>query len=163
MYPCHFNIQTGAAKVAAHSLSGAEFRHAVVGLERLMKDINGGGDGLDDFPLTHHFAPGVYGREMLIPAGGTIVGKVHRHAHLNIVVRGLAKVATEFGSREVRGGDVFVSQPGTKRAVHAIEDTVWITIHPNTSDAHDLDEIERYVIAAPTYDALPHEEKEALQ
>ena len=30
---------------------------------------------LDQFPLTHHFAPGVYAREMFLPAGHTIVGK----------------------------------------------------------------------------------------
>ncbi len=124
--------------------------------------INGGGDGLEDFPLKHHFAPKVYGREMLIPAGGTIVGKIHRHAHLNIVVRGRAMVATEFGDKEVRGGDVFVSLPGTKRAVHAIEDTVWITIHPNESDTQDLKAIEDYVIA-PSYDAITFEMKEKLQ
>ena len=138
------------------------FRESVKDMEREMFAMNGGGDGLQDFPLKHHFAPHVYGREMLIPAGGTITGKIHRHAHLNIIVRGHAVVATEFGDKEVRGGDVFVSEPGTKRAVHAIEDTVWITIHPNHSDTQDLKQIEEYEIA-PSYEALGFVKKEAIK
>jgi hypothetical protein len=71
-------------------------------------------------------------------------------------------VATEFGDKVVIGGDVFVSQPGVKRAVHAIEDTVWITIHPNETDTQDLTELEDYVIA-PSYAALGFDQKEVLK
>lgn len=127
-----------------------------------MFEMNGGDDGLTDFPLTHHFAPDVYGREMLIPAGGTIVGKIHRHAHLNVIVKGRAKVSTEFGGREVKAGDIFVSEPGVKRAVHAIEDTVWLTIHPNHANTQDLKALEDYVIS-PSYEALGFEPKEAIK
>lgn len=128
-----------------------------------MFDMNGGGDGLQDFPLEHYFAPQVYGRKMLIPKGGYIVGKVHRHAHLNVVISGRAIVATPYGREEVKAGDVFVSKPWTKRAVHAVEDTVWLTIHPNESDTQDLQAIESYVIAAPTFSALTAEERQFLE
>lgn len=137
-------------------------RGDIAALESAMFSVNGGGDGLETCPLTHHHAPQVYGREMLIPAGTTIVGKIHRHAHLNVIISGLAWVATEFGRREVRAGDVFVSEPGTKRAVHAIEDTRWMTIHPNQTDTRDLAALEAYVIA-PDYAALGSSNKENLQ
>lgn len=104
-----------------------------------------------DTPLRHFFAPGVYGREMSIPAGTLIVGKIHRHAHLNIISQGRVRVVTEFGEHELTAPHTFVSEPGTKRAVLALEDTIWTTIHPTTST--DLEEIEREVIA-PTYEAL---------
>ena len=156
MYPCTFKFNEPAVRPRV------PFREAVVNLEQALFEFNGGGDGLEDFPLKHHFAPKVYGREMLIPAGGTIVGKIHRHAHLNIVVRGRAKVATEFGDKVVIGGDVFVSQPGVKRAVHALEETVWITIHPNETDKQDRTEVEDYVIA-PSYAALGFDQKEVLK
>jgi quercetin dioxygenase-like cupin family protein len=94
---------------------------------------------------------------MDIKAGSLIVGKIHKHSHLNIIISGRILVATEFGKKELHGGDVFVSEPGTKRAVLALEDTVWLCTHPNLSDTRDLDEIERYVIA-PTYAALGHEQ-----
>ena len=132
-------------------------RADIVRLEKAILDLNGGHDGADQCPLTHHFAPKVYGREILLPAGSDVVGKIHRHAHLNVIVKGRALVATEFGSHEVKAGDIFVSEPGTKRAVHAIEDTVWMTIHPNEADTQDLAQIEEYVIA-PSYDALSFED-----
>ena len=159
--PAPANI--GFANLTDSPKTGGEFRAAIGNLESTLFDLNGGGDGLEDFPLDHYFAPQVYGRKMLLPAGSTIVGKVHRHAHLNVVISGHAIVATPFGREEVRAGDVFVSKPGTKRAVRALVDTVWLTIHPNETDTQDLAEIERFVIAAPTFEALTAEDKKLLE
>lgn len=94
--------------------------------------------------VTHHLAPGVYGREMVIPRGAVLTGKVHRHAHLNIVAYGRCTVATPDGVREIIGPCVFTSLPGTKRAVYAHDETGWITIHP--TEETDLAKIEDYVI-----------------
>jgi hypothetical protein len=58
-------------------------------------------------------------------------------------------VATEFGLQELAAPHSFVSQPGVKRAVLALEDTIWTTYHP--TEETDLDKIEEYVIA-PTFD-----------
>lgn len=107
-----------------------------------------------DCPLKHTFAPGVYLREIFLPAGTFIVGKIHKHAHHNVIVRGHCTVVTEFGLREVdaRAGHVsFVSEAGAKRALYVHEDTVWMTIH--RTDSTDLAEIEREIIA-PTFDEL---------
>ncbi len=106
------------------------------------------------FPVKHHFAPGTYGREILLPADSYVVGKIHIHGHLNIISRGLVSVATEFGvvTYDARERPVtFASQPGTKRAVYAHEDTVWTTIHLTTST--DLEQIESEVIA-PSFEAF---------
>lgn len=92
-----------------------------------------------DCPVRHHFAPGIYAREMTIPAGVVLTGAVHKTEHLNIVVRGHILATTDDGARELRGGDVFTSKPGTKRAGYAVEETVWITIHATTET--DLDKL----------------------
>lgn len=107
-------------------------------------------DGLDvgpeSCPVKHHFAPGAYGREMFLPAGMIVVGKIHKHAHVNVISQGCVHVFTEHeGKLELRAPCTFVSSPGTKRAVHVIEDTVWTTVH--VTDKTDLAEIEREVIA----------------
>lgn len=94
----------------------------------------------------HYFAPGMYGRTLLVPAGMTIVGKTHRHAHLLMVLKGHATVASEFGVEELRAPYIGVSQPGVKRVVHAHEDTLFVTVHHNPSDTEDLDEIEAHHI-----------------
>jgi hypothetical protein len=104
-----------------------------------------------DFPVEHVFAPGLYARQMTIPAGGVIIGKIHRHAHVNTVSKGRVWVVTEFGKEEIVAPVTFVSQPGTKRVVVAQEETVWTTYHP--TEETDLARIEEYVIA-PTYEAL---------
>jgi hypothetical protein len=104
-----------------------------------------------DLPVLHHFANGVYGREMFIPAGVTVVGKIHRFSCVNIIAQGRVRVVTEFGQEEYSAPDVFVSIPGSKRAVYAIEDTTWVTCHP--CETTDLEQIEENLIA-PSYDKL---------
>lgn len=90
----------------------------------------------------HYFAPGVYGRRFTMPAGMLVVGKIHRHAHLMMVLAGRAEVITEFDRAVVSAGHVAVSQPGAKRVVLALEDTVFMTVHHNPSDTQDLQDIE---------------------
>lgn len=97
-------------------------------------------------PVQHHFAPGAYGREMTIPAGLVVVGKIHKHAHINVISKGRAQVFTEQdGVLELAAPCTFVSSPGTKRVIHVLEETVWTTVH--VTDKTDLAEIEREVIA----------------
>lgn len=97
-------------------------------------------------PVKHHFAPGSYGREMTLPAGMVVVGKIHKHAHINVISKGRVQVFTEqAGVLELAAPCTFVSSPGTKRVVHVLEETVWTTVH--VTDKTDLAKIEREVIA----------------
>lgn len=107
-------------------------------------------EGLDvgpaSCPVKHHFAPGSYGREMTLPAGLVVVGKIHKHAHINVISKGRVQVFTEQeGVLELAAPCTFVSSPGTKRVVYVLEETVWTTVH--VTDKTDLAEIEREVIA----------------
>lgn len=107
-------------------------------------------EGLDvgpqSCPVQHHFAPGAYGREMRLPAGLVVVGKIHKHAHINVLSQGHVRVFTEQeGEMEIKAPCTFVSSPGTKRVVLVLEDTVWTTVH--VTDKTDLAEIEAEVIA----------------
>jgi quercetin dioxygenase-like cupin family protein len=81
-------------------------------------------------PLTHTFADGVYVREIFIPKGTVLTGHIHKYAHPNFLMRGEVIVVTEHGGREhLKAPLSMISPPGTKRAVWALEDTVWITVH----------------------------------
>jgi hypothetical protein len=107
-------------------------------------------------PVKHWFAPGVYGREILLRKDSVVVGKIHNHAHLNIISRGKCSVMTEFGPMVIDATNepvTFTSKPGTKRVVVALEDTVWTTIHLNPTDETDLEKLENEIIAK-SYDAL---------
>jgi hypothetical protein len=108
----------------------------------------------EDAPLTHHFAPGLYAREIFLPKGLIIIGKIHRHAHVNTISKGHVIVATEFGTEELKAPHSWASQPGIKRAVVALEDTIWTTYHP--TDETNLVKIEEHVIA-PSFEAYDME------
>lgn len=117
---------------------------------RSMDVVHTPGNTDDVCPVTHHFAPGLYAREIFLPAGVRIIGKIHRHAHVNTISKGRVTVFTEFGTQDLQAPVSFVSQPGTKRAVVAHEDTIWTTYHPTQET--DLAKIEQHVIA-PSFEA----------
>ncbi len=102
---------------------------------------------MEQLPLdvNHHFSKGVYAREMLIPKGTILTGKMHKHNHLNVVLYGDIEVATADGSKRITGSCIFESIAGTKRAGFAHEDTLWVTIHP--TEETDLEKVEDEVIA----------------
>lgn len=114
-----------------------------------------------ELPVKHVFTSGIYAREVLLPKGSIVVGKIHRHDHLNFISRGEVTVLTKEGVERLRGPCTMVSSAGTKRAVYAHEDTVWMTIHANPKEERDLAKIEAFVIA-PNFDEFPLQVREHL-
>jgi hypothetical protein len=111
------------------------------------------------FPVTHFKAPGMIARQMLIPKGHEIIGKLHKHAHLNHITSGRVRVITEHGPMEIIGPHTFTSEVGTKRVVLALEDTIWTTFHLNPHDLdpdkeEDMKQLESEIIAK-SHDELP--------
>lgn len=102
-------------------------------------------------PVRHHFACGVYVREMFIPKGTILVGKIHREETVNICSMGDISVLTEKGLMRFRAPAIVVSAPGIKKVGYTHEDTVWINIHP--TEETDLEKIEARFIAK-SYDEL---------
>lgn len=98
-----------------------------------------------EFPTRHFFSPGVYAREITIPAGTALTGKIHKYAQLNILSKGEMSVLTHEGPRRVKAPFTIVSPPGTKRAAIAHTECVWTTIHG--TDETDLEKIEKHFIA----------------
>ena len=90
----------------------------------------------------HFFAPGMYMRELVVPSGMLMVGKIHKHAHFLMVLKGKAEVISEFGRMIVEAGHLSVSPSGVKRVVLALEDTQFVTVHVNKNDSQDLEIIE---------------------
>jgi hypothetical protein len=99
-------------------------------------------------PLKHSFADGIYVREIFIPAGTYIVGKIHKHQHPNFLLSGTVNVITEGGGEETLTGPLsIISPPGTKRALFSITDLVWVTVHHNPTNTQDLEKLEKIIIA----------------
>lgn len=89
----------------------------------------------------HHFAPGVYMREMRIPAGTVVTGAIHKHDHLNILIKGELSVWTENGMKRIKAPAVIPSKAGIKRAGYAHEDSAWITVCHNPSNEQKLEKL----------------------
>lgn len=124
-------------------------REKILNLEQKLRDyVTAHPDAEPEMPLRHTFAPGSYARQLFIPAGTIVVGKIHKHAHLNMLMVGHAVVATEEGVQEYVAPFVFTSSPGTKRVVAALTDVIWVTVH--VTEETDLAKIEAEIIA-PNY------------
>ena len=97
-----------------------------------------------ELPTEHYFAGGMYCRKVFRPAGTTIVGKVHKKAHLFLCAKGQILAWSETGMRTLNAGDVVESHPGTKRVTYAVEDSIGVTFH--VTDKTDLDDIESELV-----------------
>jgi hypothetical protein len=144
--------------------SKIKFRGQILNAQERMQQLIADGEipsTLEDCTLKHYYTPidekygcCAYAREMTIPKGTVIIGKIHRHQHLNFISKGHVIVSTEFGQEELIAPCTFISEVGLKRAVYALEDTIWTTVHLTKHRGEEnLDKIEAEVIA-PSYNDL---------
>lgn len=104
-----------------------------------------------DCPVTHRFTDGLYLREIFMPAGSVVIGKIHATRHFNIILSGECIVATVEGVQHIRGPYTFESEPGVQKCVINITNVRWQTTHVTAKT--DLEEIEKDLIVAD-YDQL---------
>lgn len=98
-----------------------------------------------DCPVTHHFSPGLYLREIFMPAGTVVVGRVHKTEHFNILVQGACVIVHDDGQREeLRAPKVFVSKAGVQKVLYILEDMIWMTTH--VSEETDLVKLEGLLV-----------------
>jgi hypothetical protein len=144
--------------------SKVKFRQDILTVQTGLQEMVANGEiesTLEDCTLTHYFTPKdekygccTYAREMFIPKGTIIIGKIHRHQHLNFITKGKVKVVTEFGEKYLEAPCTFVSEVGLKRAVYAEEDTLWTTVHLTEFESEsELSQIEQEVIS-PSYEEM---------
>jgi hypothetical protein len=123
-------------------------------------------DNTDRTTLEHFFTPldedygcSTYARQLFMPEGMVLVGKIHKKPHLTFLIKGTISVVSEsVGCQRLTGPMTFVSPAGVKRVFYVEEDTIITTIHltKETKEAN-LDKVEGEVIS-PTYEAMGLEE-----
>ena len=93
-------------------------------------------------PVVHHFGPGVYIREVTLPAGALAIGHAQRYDHLNIMIKGAVVMADEQGQiKTLRAPLIFVGNPGRKLG-YVLEETVWQNVYPNPDEERGVDVLE---------------------
>jgi hypothetical protein len=91
-------------------------------------------------PVIHHFGPGIYIREVHLPAGIFAVGHAQRFEHLNIMLKGAVAMVGEDGQlKVVRAPTIFTGQPGRKFG-YVLEDTIWQNVY--ATEETDVDSLE---------------------
>lgn len=116
-----------------------------------------------EIPIKHYFAPGLYLREMTMPRDSVVTGKIHKTEHLCILAKGRVTVVTEEGKKEYGAPSVIHSTPGTKRALHAIDEVVWINCHHNPTDERDESKIEETFVTDTYEQFLSFMEKKQVE
>lgn len=83
-------------------------------------------------PVIHRFGPGVYIREVMIPAGSLAIGHHQNFEHMNVMLKGRVTILNDDGTTsELVAPMIFAGKPGRKVGyIH--EDMVWLNIYPTT-------------------------------
>jgi hypothetical protein len=95
--------------------------------------------------VKHHFSYGIYARELFIPKGVMLTGKIHKYEQFNILSKGSISVLIDDKMQRISAPFTVVSKAGTKRIALAHTDCIWITVHG--THERNLEKIEEYFIA----------------
>lgn len=95
-------------------------------------------------PVEHRFSGGIYAREITIPKGTLLTGRIHKFDHFDIMLSGDVTVSTDNGEvKRLTGLNIMEGKAGKKRAGFAHEDTHWITFH--SAEERDPEEMYEFL------------------
>ena len=112
-----------------------QIRQDIIDIESIMQEAPEA-----ECPIKHYKVGNLYAREMFIPAGTVVVGKIHAGESLSICSAGDISVMTELGVKRIKAPFTTEAMAGIKRVGFAHADTVWISIHETQLD--NIEEIE---------------------
>lgn len=136
-----------AWEVAQELRKKQDFRDKINSLQEEMT-IGGALTGQDVHnanPTKHTFADGCYIREIFNPAGILVITKIHKKEHPFFLMKGKMSILTENGIETIEAPHQGITKPGTKRAIYAHEDCVFVTVHATSKLTPE--EVEEEVIA----------------
>lgn len=110
---------------------------------RLEDEVKKMPEALTQIKTTHRFTDGLYVREVFIPKGLFVFGRIHKHANASFMCVGDKITVTEEGAIRLRAPFHAISKPGIKRFGFTLEDSVWTTVHPNPTNSQDIKQIEK--------------------
>lgn len=124
----------------------AKARANILKLEEVIKQLDGyDEEGKEICRITHYHAPGLYGREMWMPADCLITGKIHKTEHICVLSKGKVTVSDGGEVNTYEAPATIISKVGAKRAIYAHEESIWTNFH--ATELNDPEEIEAEIIA----------------
>lgn len=111
-----------------------------------------------DCPVAHHFGPGIYIREVTLPAGIFAVGHAQKYEHLNIMLTGKVAIIDGDQVRVLEAPLIFTGKPGRKVG-YVLETCVWQNIY--ATNETDIDQLEdHYLDKSETWQDFDKEQSE---
>jgi len=111
---------------------------------------------LSDDNVFHHFADGLYCRELAVKAGIALVGKVHNYEHIFTLTLGTVLIADEEdGRKAITAPYTFVSKAGARRVILALEDSLLMTVH--RTDLETVEQVEAELVSNPLEHLTAHD------
>lgn len=102
----------------------------------------------DELPLTHSFSDGIYTREIFIKKGMFAIGKIHKSDHTFFLMKGKLLLCTEEGVKEIEAPFYGTASAGSKRFALALEDTVFVNVHPNPTNIQEIEKLEEMFVVS---------------
>lgn len=90
-----------------------------------------------DIPVKHYFAKGLYAREIFAKAGTLMTGKIHKHEHLNILLKGEVHLISEDADLVVSAPATFTASAGVKKVGYFMKDSIFMNV--TATDVTDSD------------------------
>lgn len=128
------------------ALHDAEARREFVqNIENMIVEHPKGETGNNNMcPLGHHFADGCYIREMFMPAGILLTGKIHKYEHPTFLLEGVVSIVTDDGAVLMSAPQLLISPAGTKRMIFSHTDAILCTVH--VTNETDVEKIEADIV-----------------
>ncbi len=92
----------------------------------------------DNSQANHYFGEGVYARSLLIPAGSVVIGHIHKQDRVCIIAQGECTFVDEWQKKRVKAPYIGEFKAGSKTAVYAHTDTLWVACLGTDSKDPDI-------------------------
>jgi len=138
-------IQLAYSQEVLFEPDGSNFRMQVEFIENLMLNSNSPDifkGNSDELPLKHSFSEGIYTREIFIKKGMFVIGKIHKLDHTFFLMKGKLLLCTEDGVKEIEAPYYGNAEAGAKRVAVALEDTIFVNVHPNPNNIKEIEKLE---------------------
>ncbi|MDH5182278.1 MAG: hypothetical protein OEX12_00175 [Gammaproteobacteria bacterium] len=99
-------------------------------------------------PVEELWGKDVYVRELIIPAGSFVIGRIHKYDHVSIMIEGELLMWTEFDETiHLSGYNKVIAKAGIKRVGYVLQETKWITAHGVTETDNFKNPVEALTVA----------------
>ena len=93
-----------------------------------------------DAPVEHKFGPGLYMREVTLPAGSYVVGHYQKTEHMNIMLKGRIIFVLDDGTKKELVAPLTMVTPPGRKVAYVVEETTWVNVYP--TEETDIDVLE---------------------